>query len=405
MVIKNKKNFNLKIAWINFLHLYQPANADDNRIIEATEKSYQRIVRALEEHPKIKFTLNITGCLIIRWQETGQEEIIGRIRKLVKKGQVELTGSAAYHPLLPLIPEEEAIRQIKENEKILEKNFKVKPKGFFLPEMAYNAKVSKIVKKLNYQWIIIDEIACHGSLSSANLERVYKDKNSGLKIIFRSRKKSSCYEPDLLNKELADLKAKPGRESALFITATDAELYGLRHEDPTAEFEKLLNNKNLVTKSISEFIAGSDKNLELVKPVASSWESTESDLKRKKPFALWLDLGNGIQKRILKLSRLAYRTVARHKDDENYIWARWHLVRGLASCTFWWASAHDFSHIYGPYAWSPDEVERGLRELIKSVRSLEDVTTRKTKIKAEELYLEIKKMIWSKHWRKYWKKP
>ena len=107
--------------WINFLHFYQPANADAHIIKEAIDLSYYRIVRALEEYPKIKFTLNITGCLVLRWEEMGYLDLIKRIKKLIKRNQIELVGTASYHPLLPLIPEKEAIRQIKDQEKILKK--------------------------------------------------------------------------------------------------------------------------------------------------------------------------------------------------------------------------------------------------------------------------------------------
>jgi len=76
----------------------------------------------------------------------------------------------------------------------------------------------------------------------------------------------------------------------------------------------------------------------------------------------------------------------------------------LASCTFWWASAHDF-RLYGPLAWNPDEIEKGANELIRSVRALNDPRTRQAKIKAEKLYIKIKQLIWHKHWHYYWLKP
>ena len=104
-----------------------------------------------------------------------------------------------------------------------------------------------------------------------------------------------------------------------------------------------------------------------------------------------------------ELANLAYKTADKYKEDKDYHWARWHLTRGLASCTFWWASAKDF-RLFGPISWSPDEIERGANELIRSIRALDDTATRKTKIKAEKLYIKIKKMVWEKHWTYYWKK-
>jgi len=107
--------------------------------------------------------------------------------------------------------------------------------------------------------------------------------------------------------------------------------------------------------------------------------------------------------KLWQLANLVYKTVEDYKKDDNYGWARWHFVRGLASCTFWWASAKDF-RLFGPISWSPDEIERGSNELIRAIRALDDVTTRRTKIKAERLYIKIKQMVWDRHWKYYWKK-
>ena len=407
--------------WINFLHFYQPANADAHIIKEAIDLSYYRIVRALEEYPKIKFTLNITGCLVLRWEEMGYLDLIKRIKKLIKRNQIELVGTASYHPLLPLIPEKEAIRQIKDQEKILKKYFgiKLKPKGFFLPEMAYSPKIGKLIKKLGYKWIILDEVAFNGKLNQVDFNKIYEDKQTGLKIIFRSREFSKSYVPETVLKILAENKSpqppftKEGRllnspftkggEGDLIITATDAELYGLRHIDHTAEFEKLLKYKNLKTKTVSEFIKNKETKFPIGNLVPCNWESTEKELKNKLPFALWYDKKNKIQQKLWELSNLVYKTVEKNKKDKNSYWARWHLVRGLASCTYWWASAKDF-RLFGPISWSPDEIERGTNELIRSIRTLENEGTRKDKIEAEKLYIKIKQMVWHKHWNYYWKK-
>lgn len=386
------------MLWINFLHLYQPANTDNHVIKEATEMSYYRLVRALEENPSIKFTLNISGCLILRWDNMGYFDLIKRINKLIKKGQIELVGTAAYHPILPLIPEAEAKAQIKENEAIIKKYFKIKPRGFFLPEMAYSPKIAKIIKKSGYKYLVLDEIAHNGKLKQIKTDQIYKDKNSGLKIIFRDRSLSKKYVPDELLKIIKNKKA----DNKTFISATDGELYGLRHIDHTAEFEKLLKNPTLKTQTISEFIKKNNK-IEEVKLVNCNWESTEEELKKKMPYALWINKKNKIQKELWALADLAQTTINKYKKDQNNYWARWHLVRGLASCTFWWSSGKNLGK-FSPISWNPDEVERGTNELIRSIRALENPKTRTNKIKGEKLYIKIKKMVWQHHWLYYWKK-
>lgn len=381
------------MLWINFLHFYQPANADKDTIIEATEKSYKRIVRALLENPGIKFTFNITGCLVLRWKEMGYSELIRGIKKLADRNQIELTGSAAYHPLLPLIPEKEIIKQVEENESILRENFgDIKLAGFFMPEMAYGVKAARVIKKMGYDWIILDEISHSGKLNEVDFFRKHIDKNSGLKVIFRSRKYSSQYVPEFLNKEL-----EKNCQGKIYITATDGELYGLRHNDPSAEFEKFLKKNNFSTAVISEFLEGIES-IEKISIIPSNWESEEREIKKNVPYFLWKNPKNAIHQKLWSFAEFAYRVVETNQNKDNYKWARWHLVRGLSSCTFWWASQKDFKHIYGPYAWNPDEIVKRINELLKAIRSLEALTTINTKIKAEKMAIDIKGMVWEKHW-------
>jgi len=385
------------MVWINFLHLYQPANSEEHIIEEATQKSYLRILRSLEENPEIKYTLNISGCLFLRWKEMGRGDLIKRIKNLIERGQIDLTGTAAYHPFLPLIPKEETRRQIKENEEILKKylgeNFK--PRGFFIPEMAYSKDVAKIIKKMGYSWIILDEISYSGKIGKADTSKVYQDEASGLDVVLRSRRYSNGYFPD---------KAGEEGDIEFALTGNDGELYGLRHEDPTGEYEKFLQRKDLKTETVSEFISRAGKDRLKFTPWDCSWESTEKDLKKNKPYILWYNRDNITQIKIWELANLTYRIVQKHREDPNYYWARWHLVRGLASCTFWWASEKNFEHIFGPYAWNPDEIEKRINELVKAVRSLEASTSLGTKIKVENMSLEIKKVVWEKHWKIHEKK-
>ena len=390
------------MLWLNFLHFYQPANAESYSIQKALDKSYWRLLRLMEEHPELRATWNISGCLLERLAEEKEDAFLERLKFLVRKGRVELTGSAAYHGFLPLLPEAEVIRQIKTNEKILKKHFgkNFKPAGFFLPEMAYSPALSKLVKRLGYSWIILDEIsysAIHHHYPEAG--KVYADTASGLKVVFRDRSMSSAYPPDkiwpMIRKE---------KDSHIVLTATDAELYGLRHEDPTAEIEKIVKEKRLASMTLSAFIRSSKGRPEKTELKASSWESSPKDVNRNRPYHLWSDKDNKIQVNLWKLAALALDMGTKFKGDKNFYWHRWHLVRGLASCTFWWASAHDFSKIYGPYAWSPDEIERGLEDMIRSIRSFADPKTKKKKLEAEAYYLKIKKLIWESHWKKHWQK-
>ena len=380
------------MLWLNFLHFYQPANSPSYRIQEAVDKSYLRLVNLLRENPGLKLTANISACLLERLKEDGYAEVLESFSKFVKSGQLELVGSAAYHSFLPFLPNEEIKYQIKRQEEITQEILGVDLRGggFFSPEMAYTPHLAKIIKDLGYAWTIIDE----ASIMSTNYEAAVIDSNSGLKAIIRNRAFSNAYVPDLLNSELNNNLPK------LIVTATDSELYGLRHEDPTGELEKMIKLPFLESNTISGFLE-QKKDLKKVKLLAASWE-TNQKLDGRHPFIIWRNPKNKIQKDLWRLVDLVIKAGQEFKTDDNYHWYRWHLNRGLASCMFWWASGTDFSHNFGPIAWNPDEVEAGLNDLLKAVRSLDDIKSRVYKLKTEKIANRIKRLLWQEHWRKYW---
>ncbi len=386
-----------KITWINILHFYQPPTADNETVVEAAQKCYKRIIGALQRNPQIKFTVNLTGCLLEKLDKLGYHDLIANLKLLYDRKQIELTGTAAFHPILPLLPAGEIKNNLEANQKILKKYFgeNFNASGFFSPELAYSPALAEIISAYGYQWLMLDEISAAGKLNQIDFNKLYQEKPTGLKICFRSREFSRSYTPkiifDLINKNY----------TGTAITATDAELYGLRHEDHTATFEKLLKRPEIETKTVSEFLAGLPDEIAIA-PAASSWESTEAELKKGLPYALWQNKNNRIQKLLWQLADLAIGTVNQYEYDANYSWARHHLDRGLASCTFWWASARDFK-LFGAISWSPDEIERGLNELIKSIRALTAPESLAAKIAGEKLYIKIKTLIWHKHWHYYWK--
>lgn len=389
------------MQWFNFLHFYQPANIENNLIIEAAQKSYYRLLRLVEENPELAMTWNVSGCLLLRLEESGQLDFINRLKNLVVANRIELVSSAAYHGFLPLLTKAEINWQIFENDRILKKYFGTyfSPAGFFLPEMAYSQSVASLVAAAGYKYIILDRITVDSSEHQLSVPAVARDRASGLTIVFRDSAYSSTYPPD---KIWSVLIADSIRDD-LIITATDAELYGLRHQDPSAELEKIIRQPALKTGTFSQLIkmAGTVNVPELdLRP--SSWESTIEELRAGEPYALWLRKDNIIQVSLWHLVAVLLEAAETFKNDKNYYWFRWHLARGLASCTFWWASGRNLKMSYGPLAWSPDEVEKGLNDLIRAARSLESRDSLFLKLASEDLVLEIKRILWSSHWNQHW---
>ena len=383
-----KKN---KITWVNFLHMYQPPWQQRGVIEQIAIESYDYLITLFEKYPNFKAGLNITGSLVEQL-DSFRPDLLNRLKKIVKKGQVELTGSAKYHALLPLISVKEAKRQIELNQQVLAKHFDSrKIKGFYFPEMSFSLPMAKLAKRLGYSWIILDEIHCKEKVSP---DVLYKVKEVGLKVVFRNRQISKSYPAEVIYKEF---KKKDYLKQTV-ITATDAEIYGHFHEDWQGHLEKILLADNLQVKTISQYLK-TLKTTKAVKLREASWESTDKELKKRIPFALWHHPKNKIHKELWKMVKLATEMVYKYKRDKNWLWARRHLDKGLSSCTFWWATAQKPS-AFSPLTWNPDMIDNGSEELVRVVRSLEKASTRE-KIRAEKIYINIKKMTWLTHWSKY----
>ena len=385
------------LKWIEFLHVYQPPNQNIGVLDQVVSESYNHIIWLLNKYPNFKITLNISGSLLEQLDGNGYTKLIKDIKILCNKGKIELVGSAMFHPILPLLPESEIIRQIQLNNEIIIKRFGLdcQPTGFYLPEMAYSPNVATAIKEMGYKWIILDEI--HFPKKDLNNKIKYQIKNNGLYVIFRNRQYSKSFPPETIINDLDKLNNK-ARETNYLITAHDGELYGHWHKEDNGYYEKAFKNKSIKNILVSEYLK-TLKITEQINPRTASWESTELELKKHIPYALWNNPKNKIHQKYNELRDLSIKTINNNLDDPNYFWARDHLDRGLASCYTWWA-AEGKPDSFSPITWNPSEIEKGLRELINSIRSLKDISP-KTKLRAEKLYLLLTKLIWKKHWKKY----
>ena len=389
------------MLWLNLLHLYQPANSPRGQIKEALEKSYLPLIKTLKKQVNFRLSLNISACLLERLEEMKEFEFIRLLQDLLNSNQIELLGSAAFHGLLPLLTIEEVGYQIEYQEKVLARLFKFSPQasGFFFPEMAYSPDLAKLVKSRGYDWIMVSEMSAK-NLREDKEPFIYLDKASGLKFLIRNQELSNSFVPETIFKLLKE----NNKEESPLITASDAELYGLRHYDNEDFLNKILLNPKLKSQKISDFIKEAEQELKPFKElelVPASWESDQL-LDKNNVFAIWQDRKNPIHKLLWQLAFLAIRAGQLYPEDNNYYWYRWHLSRGLASCSFWWASERDFSYNFGPVAWSPNEVERGASDLVRAIRSLEDKASLSLKLKAEKLFSKLYQSLWLKHWQKYW---
>ena len=371
--------------WGNFLHLYQPPTQKKNWVNRIAREAYRPIVSGLLERPSVKITFNINGVLLELLQQHGDGDIIKIIGQLLERGQIELTGSAKYHPLLPFLPDHEIKRQIELNEETLRHYFGQhwKKSGFFPPEMGFDLRVAQIVKDMGYQWIIADELSYPGVRESIDYSKRYTISGLGdFGIYFRERKMSWYILSGQIGTGNLMVQSLGSRLTSgeYLLTAMDGETFG--HHRPGLEqllFE-ISTNEKLETVLISD-LAGLFANTRAVEPLPSTWALMEKDLEEKKPFSRWKDPDNEIQGYQWELTQMAIDLIAEaDTSDPNFSTARTVVDRALHSDQYWWASARPW--------WSIEMIERGAKELIGAV-TLTPGASEHDRLKAQKLYYAI----------------
>ncbi len=368
------------MVWANFLHIYQPPTQKKYWVDRITNESYRSILFELKNAPDAKLTLNINACLTQMLSDFGHKDIIESIKELALRGQVELTASAKFHPLLTKIPESEVIRQIELNNATNRKFFGEAwhPRGFFPPEMSFNKELARVLDKLGYEWVIVDELSYpFDRLSKLSYDRLYSVEGLNIKVFFRERKTSfKILSAQLGTGELlvSDLGDRINHKEYL-LTGMDGETFG-HHR---LGLEKLLfdiyKDDRLPTTTISGLFNLFTK-VDVVEPRASTWALMEKDLQRNAPFARWDDPENEIHRLQWQLTNLALKKVTESNNNK----ARELLDQALHSDQYWWASAKPW--------WSLEMIERGANDLLAAIKAVPNISV-DTVLKGEEIYFAI----------------
>jgi alpha-amylase/alpha-mannosidase (GH57 family) len=368
--------------WANFLHIYQPPTQTKRILERVVNESYRRIFKEMKEVPQAKLTMNITGGLTELLDKFGYRDVIADIRELLERGQLELTGTAMYHPLLPKLPDGEIVRQIKLDRETNKHYFgdAYKPRGFFPPEAAYDRRLAKIVAGLGFEWILAEELSYQGKFGAVKWDRCYLVEGIKIGIFFRERESSFKILSGQLGtaKLFEDYLGDRLEHNEYLLTAMDGETFG--HHRPGMEkllFE-LYRSPKIKAVTISE-LPSLFPQTETIKTIPSTWALMEKDVEKKMPFSRWNDPENEIHQLQWELTRLAIETV-QNSEHSRRAGARQMLDKSLHSDQYWWASARPW--------WSLEMIERGANELKEVVLAAPDASE-ETKQKAQKLYYDI----------------
>ncbi len=356
-------------------HIYQPPVQIAPVIKKIVKESYRPILDALRDNPSSRITLNINATLTEQLADYGFRDLIEGMATLASRGQIEFTSSAKFHPLLPLIPKPEIIRQIQLNNETNRKFFgKVyQPRGFFPPEMAISEEIFPPIKELGLDWVIGSGIA--NSLPEFPTTFISRHQSTDLNLVFRDDVISIDCAFDKVNNVEAfanRLKYKNQDHDYYIILAMDGETFGHHVKHAVKSFLRPLfqaepHRDDIKMCTVSEIIDRFPKGAKQI-PKASSWSTMQYDLDRDVPFPLWFDPNNDLhqeQHRFFMFALTSIHLAQKYQKSMNeeqkslYKNARNFLDRGIHSCQQWWASKRPW--------YSPDMIIRGLGEILLAV--------------------------------------
>lgn len=372
------------MRWANFFHFYQPADQQADILEAIVRQSYKPLLAGFEKNRRIKLTLNVSGALLELFDKHRYLELLDILRRLGKDGRIEFTSSAKYHAFIPLLKEEEVVRQIKINDET--NRFFLgdvyKPNGFFPPEMAYKPFLAPIIEDLGFEWIILDEVACGGDVGRVDYTKTYKIKGGNLRIFFRERRLSNLIMSAVVRSagSLREAMLQDIKSPRFILTAMDGETFG--HHRPGLEkmiFDVFSTEEfELITVSeIQKYYRG----IVEIEPTASTWAASKLDIDNNVQFLSWSDPENIIHKLQWDFTKMVLNEVyAMDRTSPAYGIVREKMDKALSSDQFFWASAKPW--------WSVEMIEIGAHWLLEIIGLIPGISQEKLS-KASNYYEKI----------------
>jgi 4-alpha-glucanotransferase len=139
------------------LHAHQPVGNFGSVFEKAYQSCYLPFVETLEKHPTVRVGLHYSGPLLT-WFEKNRPEYFDLLRKLVRRGQVEMVGGGFYEPILIAIPPDDQREQISRLATYLEQHFAQRPLGLWLTERVWEPQLASALAAAGVQYTLVDDI-------------------------------------------------------------------------------------------------------------------------------------------------------------------------------------------------------------------------------------------------------
>ncbi|MFA6511776.1 MAG: hypothetical protein WCV86_01450 [Patescibacteria group bacterium] len=355
----------MKLTWANFFHIYQPPDWDPKIIRKVSRESYEPFFAFLIENDHVRVTLNMTGSLLVQLLQHNITEPLGLLKRLLMRGQIQITGTPKYHPLAPLLPFHHVRRQITQHHDLLREyfNMQLPLAGFYPPEMAISPDLLTHIAREGFTWVITDDFLIpKGQTLRPQDGAIFEHTN--LRIVFRNHVVSDYLgffgKPGETGKHLQEVITKETGQDTLILTAMDGENLGHHRPESLPMWKTLVSDQGIETITVSEYLERQQSVTELI-PASGSWSTLPEDIERHIAFPLWKDPENPIHMLQWRLTDAVLAVADRCAENDHATFDA--IDRAVISDQYWWASAKPW--------WDRDLVIRLADRMADSVERLD----------------------------------
>ncbi len=145
-----------KINFIFGIHNHQPVGNFDFVFEDAFQRSYQPLLDVISDFPLFKVNFHYSGILQ-QWIAQHHPEHLDQIRQCVESGQAEILSGGFYEPILPVIPEHDAVGQIQMLSEWNQAHYHQKSRGMWLAERVWEPVLPTLMANSGMEFTVIDD--------------------------------------------------------------------------------------------------------------------------------------------------------------------------------------------------------------------------------------------------------
>lgn len=356
------------MRWCPVFSLHLPPDLDGEAVAQAVKTAYRPLTRALLRRPQARGGVIVDAGTTERLRRDNHEEIVIALRTLMERAQLEPVGTSAYGAPLPLLRDDEALRQLARNAAINRTFFGLayRPTGAAARSCSASPAFAQVAQRAGHRYLLCDTRALDAGGAPATAPDRRLRSPGGLTLLPADGELAQAISERTATRT-ATLRAAIDRAGDGVLCVLPVERLG----DDAARLRRLaalFDDATLVCQTPSERIAALDRS-------GAAVEIREPD---GGPWLLWHDPAHPVHR--VQWRFIAHALELALRDPEGHPRARELLDRALC--------ADYFTAALPPPLWDRARIEHGAALLLES--ALAAVSDEEEQAEARFYALEIR---------------